>query len=156
MMNLVRIKEKQVSKNKNNILIYFIVREKSRFIVGLIEDKKKLKEERKRYSSWRSRIESGVVQVGVTHMEILLQMDGLHVKKKMKMMMMKIQIIIKRKIKKKRVVMKNLLVMMMMMMVKTKKVKKTKKAKKIKKKKVMMKMKKKRNQVNLLIQLKLK
>ena len=35
-----------------------IVREKAKFIVELIDSKKKLKEERKKYSSWKNRIEA--------------------------------------------------------------------------------------------------
>ena len=61
-MTIELIKAKRVSKNKFNIfnIIYIniIVREKSKFIVDLLEDKKKLKEERKKYSSWKNRIES--------------------------------------------------------------------------------------------------
>jgi hypothetical protein len=60
-MTTEQIKEKRVSRNKLiYIYIFFknIVREKSKFIVELLEDKKKLKEERKKYSSWKNRIES--------------------------------------------------------------------------------------------------
>ena len=55
-MKIEQIKEKQVIKN----LIFFnkiIVREKSRQILKLLDDDDKLKEERKNYSKWRSRIE---------------------------------------------------------------------------------------------------
>jgi hypothetical protein len=58
-MKIEQIKEKQV-KIKNyyiNNLLKIIVREKSRAILKLLEDRDKLMEERKNYSQWRSRIE---------------------------------------------------------------------------------------------------
>ena len=52
------IKVKQViNKIINLIYLIHIVREKSRFIVSLIDDPEKLKEERKKYSKWKGRIE---------------------------------------------------------------------------------------------------
>lgn len=46
------------------IFINSIVREKSKTLIELIEDREKLKEERERYSKWKSRIE-GVSSSGV-------------------------------------------------------------------------------------------
>ena len=68
-MKIVQIKEKQVK----NFFIYnikkkYIVREKSRAILKLLEDRDKLMEERKNYSQWRSRIE-GVGSNGVVSSE---------------------------------------------------------------------------------------
>jgi hypothetical protein len=59
MTNPIQIKEKPVSqKNFYFDYLIYIVREKAKFILSLLKDKKKLKEERKKYSTWKSRIES--------------------------------------------------------------------------------------------------
>ena len=59
-----KIKEKQVSKKIFNKIIFFnkkffliIVREKSKYIFDLLTDSFKLKEEKQKYSAWKSRIE---------------------------------------------------------------------------------------------------
>ena len=54
-MKIEQIKEKQVKIILYNFIK--IVREKSRQILKLLEDKDKLMEERKNYSKWRTRIE---------------------------------------------------------------------------------------------------
>ena len=108
-----------------NFFNIFIVREKARFIVSLIDDPKKLKEERKKYEGWKGRIEgvgSGSVSssnyssssyggdMALTPLNIIVGEIQKKVKKKkkvnrmkkMRKILVKKRILVKKKLKKKK------------------------------------------------------